>query len=148
MAAVTGLIYVSLVADPPDIAGLREDFTARGTPQGFERAKVAHVIDYDVDANWKLVWENNRECLHCMPCHPQYVKANFDVVDEQAASPAMRRKIDAAIACIAAKWTLPGATASHPEDGLATVPDRLTGRQGLRILRVAQPHCAHSRKAQ
>ncbi len=80
-------------------------------------------IDYEVDANWKLVWENNRECLHCVPCHPQYVKANFDIVDEQTASPAVKQKIDAATARIAAKWTLQGAAAAHPQGGLATFPD-------------------------
>jgi len=123
VAVVAGLIYVSLAAEPPDIEGLRSDFTASGTPQGFDRARIAHVVDYEIDANWKLVWENNRECLHCMPCHPQYVKANFDTVDEQSASPAMRRKIDAATARIAAKWTQQGAAAAHPQAGLATFPD-------------------------
>lgn len=124
VAVVTGLIYVSLAAEPPDIEGLRKDFTAAGQPQGFERARLAHVVDYEVDANWKLVWENNRECFHCVPCHPQYARANFDVVDEQTASPAVRQKIDAATARIAAKWTLDSAAAAHPQGGgLATFPD-------------------------
>jgi glycine betaine catabolism A len=123
VAEVAGLIYVSLSANPPDIDGLRRDFTTSATPQGFGRARIAHVVDYEVDANWKLVWENNRECLHCIPCHPQYVKANFDVVDEQSASPAMRARIDAATARIAEKWTLQSAAASHPQGGLATFPD-------------------------
>ena len=48
------------------------------------------MIDYDVEANWKLVWENNRECFHCARCHPQYVKANFDIYDEGTASEAVR----------------------------------------------------------
>ncbi len=46
--------------------------------QGLDRARIAHVIDYDVHANWKLVWENNRECWHCHAGHPEYVQANFD----------------------------------------------------------------------
>ena len=36
------------------------------------------MMDFDVHANWKLVWENNRECYHCNVNHPQYIKANFD----------------------------------------------------------------------
>lgn len=123
VAEVTGLIYVSLAADAPDIEGLRRDFTAAGAPQGFERARIAHVVDYEVEANWKLVWENNRECLHCIPCHPQYVKANFDVVDEDTASPAMKQKIDAATARIAPKWTQASETVLHAHGGLATFPD-------------------------
>ena len=47
-------------------------------PQGLDRAKVAKIVDYDVPANWKIVWENNRECYHCNVNHPQYIKANFD----------------------------------------------------------------------
>ena len=123
VAVVAGLIYVSLAAEPPDIEGLRRDFTAAGAPQGFERARIAHVVDYEVDANWKLVWENNRECLHCVPCHPQYVKANFDVVDERSASPAMQQRIAAATQRIAPKWAQASESVLHGHGGLATFPD-------------------------
>ena len=47
-------------------------------PPGLDRAKVAAVRDYVVQANWELVWENNRECGHYNANHPQYVKANYD----------------------------------------------------------------------
>jgi Rieske 2Fe-2S family protein len=127
VAVVAGLIYVSLASEPPGLDGLRSDFTPAGRPQGFERARLAHVADYEVDANWKLVWENNRECYHCAPCHPQYVKSNFDVVDEQTASPALRRKIADATARIAAQWRFADTAASHPSGGLATFPDAERG---------------------
>ena len=120
---VTGLIYISLAAAPPAFAGLREHFAVPGAPQGFDRARIAHTIDYDVEANWKLVWENNRECFHCTPRHPQYVKSNFDVVDEERASDAMKQKISAALARINAKWAVPGDASMHPSGGLATFPD-------------------------
>ena len=123
VAVVTGLIYVSLAPTPPDIEGLRQAFSVAGKPQGFERARLAHIVDYEVEANWKLVWENNRECFHCVPCHPQYVKANFDVVDEKTASPAVLEKIGAATARIAEKWTLPATGVLHAHGGLATFPD-------------------------
>jgi Rieske 2Fe-2S family protein len=128
VAEVAGLIYVCLAAEPPDIEGLRSEFSAMAAPQGFERARIAHVIDYEVEANWKLVWENNRECLHCVPCHPQYVKSNFDVVDEQTASPAMQQKILAATARIDAKWLQPNPNVAHAQVGLATFPDPERGR--------------------
>jgi hypothetical protein len=32
-------------------------------------AKAAHVADYDINANWKLVYENNRSVLS-WKCHP------------------------------------------------------------------------------
>ena len=124
---VAGLVYVCLADEPPSVEGLRSDFLSAGGPQGFDRAKIAHVVDYEVQANWKLVWENNRECFHCVPCHPQYVKANFDIVDEATASAAVKQKIEAANARIAGKWTTAAAESLHLHGGLATFPDPQRG---------------------
>jgi Rieske 2Fe-2S family protein len=118
-----GLVYVSLAATPPPFDRFRSRFEVAGAPQGFDRARIAHVVDYEVEANWKLVWENNRECYHCTPRHPQYVKSNFDVYEEEHASPAVREQIAAAIARIEAKWEVPGDGVAHPKGGLATFPD-------------------------
>jgi Rieske 2Fe-2S family protein len=118
-----GLVYVSLAASPPPFDGLRERFAAAAMPQGFDRAKGAHVIDYEVDANWKLVWENNRECFHCVQCHPQYVKANFDVYEEGYASEAVRQQLAAAVARTRTKWAAQGIAVTHPKGGLAPFPD-------------------------
>ena len=125
LEVVSGMIYISMAPKPRPFDALRAQFAEAAAPQGLERARVAHIVDYEVEANWKLVWENNRECYHCMPRHPQYVKANFDTVEEATASPAMRQKIDAALARIAntLSLSLPGAEASHPQGGLATFPD-------------------------
>ena len=73
-----GFIFVSLADDPPDFDEAAEAIGPIARPQGFDRAKVAKIVDYDVAANWKIVWENNRECYHCNVNHPQYIKANFD----------------------------------------------------------------------
>ena len=35
---------------------------------------VARTIEYDVQANWKLVFQNYSECYHCSPVHPQLTK--------------------------------------------------------------------------
>jgi Rieske 2Fe-2S family protein len=120
---VAGLVYVSLAADPPDFQPLREEFELAARPQGFERAKIAKMIEYDVEANWKLVWENNRECFHCVRCHPQYVKANFDVYEEATASEAVKEKMAAAVARTQSKWAAQGIAITHPRGGLATFPD-------------------------
>ncbi len=118
-----GLIYVSLAQTPPAFAPLREAFAPAALPQGFDRAKIAKVIDYDVESNWKLVWENNRECFHCARCHPQYVKANFDVYDEESASEAVRGKMAAAVARTQSKWAAQGIAITHQRGGLAPFPD-------------------------
>ena len=118
-----GLIYVSVAQTPPSFAPLREAFETAARPQGFDQAKIAKVIDYDVESNWKLVWENNRECFHCMRCHPQYVKANFDVYDEESASPAIRAKMASAVARTQSKWAAQGIAITHQRGGLAPFPD-------------------------
>ena len=120
---VTGLIYVSLAKTPIAFDGMRERFATAGAPQGFERARIAQSFDYEVDANWKLVWENNRECYHCTARHPQYVKSNFDIYEDEYASDVVRQKIAAAIARTQAKWAVPEDAATHPAGGLATFPD-------------------------
>jgi Rieske 2Fe-2S family protein len=66
-----GLIYVSLSDSPPDFEGAVEAIGPLLTPQGFDRAKIAKTVDYEVAANWKIVWENNRECYHCNVNHPR-----------------------------------------------------------------------------
>ena len=33
--------------------------------------KVGHSVRYDVHANWKLVFQNYSECLHCPMIHPE-----------------------------------------------------------------------------
>jgi Rieske 2Fe-2S family protein len=120
---VTGFIYVSLAASPPAFDAFRERFVQAGAPQGFDRARIAKSIEYEVDANWKLVWENNRECYHCTPRHPQYVKSNFDVYDEEHAPESIRQQIAAALARTQSQWAVPEDAATHPAGGLATFPD-------------------------
>ena len=75
-----GLVLVSLSTVPPDASGWCEALNAAPEAASLARAKVAARVEYEIAADWKLVWENNRECLHCVSNHPQYVPSNFDVV--------------------------------------------------------------------
>jgi Rieske 2Fe-2S family protein len=119
---VAGLIYVSLSNSPPAFAPLRDEFGPAAKPQGFDRAKIAKIIDYEVPSNWKLVWENNRECFHCVRCHPQYFKANYDVYEEEYASDAIKKQMAAAVARTQSKWAAQGIEITHTHGGLANVP--------------------------
>lgn len=40
--------------------------------------KSAKRMVYTVNANWKIVYENNRECYHCAGNHPEYCNATYD----------------------------------------------------------------------
>jgi len=65
---VEGMIWVSLAREPLDFQQAYETIAPVAHPQGLTRAKVAKIMDFDIHSNWKLVWENNRECYHCNVC--------------------------------------------------------------------------------
>ncbi len=75
-----GLLFISLADDPPDFSGAFDDIATRLAPHRLDRAKVAKHVQYDVRANWKLVFENNRECYHCPTAHPEYTPSAYDVI--------------------------------------------------------------------
>src|SRR5207249_4912254 len=120
---VEGLIYVSLAQVPTDFATANELLGAMARPQGFTRAKVAKIIDYTINANWKLVWENNRECYHCNANHPQYIKANFDHYNADDTTERVKQEIAAAVARNEQEWAACGLAVSHKQTGMTSFPD-------------------------
>lgn len=65
-----GLIFVSLGDDRPE--PLAELFSGdQLDPFEFSRTKIAAKKEMFVDANWKVVMENDRECYHCHYNHPE-----------------------------------------------------------------------------
>jgi Rieske 2Fe-2S family protein len=120
---VEGLIFISLAESPSDFDPARQLLCAFSKPQGFKRAKVAKAVDYLVKANWKLVWENNRECFHCNVNHPQYIKANFDHYNADDTSARIQQQIAASIAHSEKKWTEDGLAATHKQTGMTKFPD-------------------------
>ncbi|MBJ3763644.1 aromatic ring-hydroxylating dioxygenase subunit alpha [Maribius pontilimi] len=78
-----GLIYICLADTPPDF----DAFAALAHPylaiHDLHRAKVAHTTTSVEHGNWKLVWENNRECYHCSANHPELC-ASFPLDPEVA----------------------------------------------------------------
>ena len=118
-----GFIFVSLAERPPAFEQADELIGTLGQPQGFERAKVAKTVDYEVRANWKLVWENNRECYHCNVNHPQYIKANFDHYNTDDINERIQAKIDAAVARSEEKWSEASLAVSHRQSGMTLFPD-------------------------
>jgi Rieske 2Fe-2S family protein len=119
---VAGMIFVSLAETPADFRPAREVFAAAG-PHGFDRAKVAQAIDYVIDANWKVVWENNRECYHCDVNHPQYIKANFDNAAGDQDTTRRRQALAAAVARAETHWAAAGVQLKHASGNLALFPD-------------------------
>jgi Rieske 2Fe-2S family protein len=75
---IDGLIWISLSNNPPDFEECRGLLSSELKPHGIQDAKVAFTTDYTIKANWKLVYENNRDCYHCNVGHPEYIQANYD----------------------------------------------------------------------
>jgi Rieske 2Fe-2S family protein len=119
---VEGLIFVSLADEPPDFRAAAEAIGSLARPQGLNRAKVAKTVDYDVAANWKLVWENNRECYHCNVNHPQYIKANFDHYNADDMTERVQSRLDRVVARSEANWAAAGLTVGHRRGGMTQFP--------------------------
>jgi Rieske 2Fe-2S family protein len=123
---VGGLVFVCLAAEPPPFEPAREGLAPLLQPQGFDRAKVAHAVDYLVQANWKIVWENNRECYHCNVNHPQYIRANFDHYNADDTTEPIRARMATAAARVQARWAAAG-IATHTQTGMTRFPDAERG---------------------
>ena len=72
--SVGGYIFICLAEEPADFAPFRSVMEPYFAPHNLPDAKVAHETTIIEKGNWKLVWENNRECYHCSANHPELCK--------------------------------------------------------------------------
>jgi len=68
---VAGYIYVCVAEEAPDFGAFRNLVEPYLAPHNIKDAKVAFESSIIEKGNWKLVWENNRECYHCAANHPE-----------------------------------------------------------------------------
>ncbi|MEJ8476107.1 aromatic ring-hydroxylating oxygenase subunit alpha [Roseibium algae] len=73
-----GLIYICLSETPPDFDAFAEVTKPYLVPHHLHDAKVAFESSIIENGNWKLVWENNRECYHCGGNHPALCRTYSD----------------------------------------------------------------------
>ncbi len=73
-----GYIWVNLNLEAAPLADqvgplLRSRFGDVDVPShyGCEKLEIAKTITYDVQANWKILYENFCECYHCPTMHPE-----------------------------------------------------------------------------
>ncbi|MFT3987658.1 aromatic ring-hydroxylating oxygenase subunit alpha [Aestuariivirga sp.] len=69
--SVAGYIFICLADHPADFAPFRAMMEPYFAPHRMTEAKVAYESTIIEKGNWKLVWENNRECYHCAGNHPE-----------------------------------------------------------------------------
>ncbi|MGQ3671540.1 aromatic ring-hydroxylating oxygenase subunit alpha [Xanthobacter sp. TB0136] len=71
---VAGYIFICLSNEPADFQPFRTLMEPYFAPHNLTDAKIAHETTIIEKGNWKLVWENNRECYHCAGNHPELCK--------------------------------------------------------------------------
>ncbi|EXL09311.1 aromatic ring-hydroxylating oxygenase subunit alpha [Aquamicrobium defluvii] len=72
--SVAGYVFICLADEPADFQPFRTLMEPYFAPHKLSEAKVAYESTIIEKGNWKLVWENNRECYHCAGNHPELCK--------------------------------------------------------------------------
>jgi stachydrine N-demethylase len=67
---LSGLVYICLADKAPATEAFAAQMTRYLAPHDLENSKIAYESTIVEKGNWKLVWENNRECYHCSGNHP------------------------------------------------------------------------------
>jgi len=87
LAEWEGFLLINLAPDPEPFAQAFAPLIGRFARFNIANLRSARRIDYDVRANWKLIFQNYSECLHCPVIHPElaklapYTSGENDLVD-------------------------------------------------------------------
>lgn len=80
---VHSYIYVCVAKQAPDFESFRNAVAPFIGPHHLEDCKVAFEADLVEKGNWKLVFENNRECYHCDGTHPELLQSYTELPSVQ-----------------------------------------------------------------
>jgi Rieske 2Fe-2S family protein len=69
-----GFLFLTLASEPEPLADALSPLLGRLAPWRLPALRIVRRIDYDVRANWKLIFQNFSECYHCPPVHPALAK--------------------------------------------------------------------------
>jgi Rieske 2Fe-2S family protein len=121
---VHDFIFVHLGANPTSFAPARDALSRFISRHTESKVKVCLELDYVVRANWKTIFDNNRECYHCAAGHREFCKANFDL--GMLGDPRSSPEFVAAYERISKKWN---------ELGLDSTPVNFPDGQWFRLMR-------------
>jgi Rieske 2Fe-2S family protein len=71
VAVWEGFVFVNIADDPIPFSEAFAPMLGRLSRFNISGLKVGHSARYEVRANWKLVFQNYSECLHCPTIHPE-----------------------------------------------------------------------------
>ena len=67
-----GFVFVNMAGqDAEPLESALGDIPSRFKNYAPERLEVGLRVEYPMDANWKVFWENFSECFHCPGVHPE-----------------------------------------------------------------------------
>lgn len=66
-----GFVFVNVARDPEPFEAAFAPMLGRLARYGLGSLVTGHAATYEVRANWKLVFQNYSECLHCPTIHPE-----------------------------------------------------------------------------
>ncbi|MCU0491820.1 MAG: aromatic ring-hydroxylating dioxygenase subunit alpha [Chloroflexaceae bacterium] len=69
-----GFIFVNLAATPEPFEHAFAPLLQRFPQWQMGNLRVGQCIEYNVQANWKLIFQNYSECYHCALIHPKLVE--------------------------------------------------------------------------
>ncbi|MFL6519917.1 MAG: aromatic ring-hydroxylating oxygenase subunit alpha [Chthoniobacterales bacterium] len=76
VAVWEGFIFVNLADDAMELEEWLGPLAGKFSPWNLPNLRSAKRVEYDVKANWKLMFENYAECYHCPGVHPQLQKVS------------------------------------------------------------------------
>jgi Rieske 2Fe-2S family protein len=71
LAEWEGFLFVNVAENPPAFDSVWGPLLGRFARYELPGLKAGYRVVYDVHANWKLVFQNYSECLHCPTIHPK-----------------------------------------------------------------------------
>lgn len=66
-----GFIFINIDKRPKKFESVWQPMIHRLNRFKLHDLAVGHKVSYDVAANWKLIFQNYNECLHCPTMHPE-----------------------------------------------------------------------------
>ena len=74
VACWEGFVFINMAQTPEPFEQAYAPFIDKFTPWRLPELRAAREIVYEVNCNWKLLFQNYSECYHCPPLHPELAK--------------------------------------------------------------------------
>lgn len=71
LAVWEGGIFINLAEEPEPFEKAFKPLIGKFEQWNMPELAIAHHLVYEMDANWKLIFQNYSECYHCPNLHPQ-----------------------------------------------------------------------------